>query len=272
MIARLVVAMAIVVGVTATARAQTTADGVAALVRGDDGRAAGILQPIVEDWRHRDAAAAFFLGTLYETGRGVPLDPLRACALYQMAMMDYDGVFAPAASTLVKRSILSHRSPGWNADCTAMANIGLGNRFARATFTFGDQTVEWSIGGATVTVQDRARWFPTGIMTRGAVFLPLRATELHASAAGAAMLYYVQLAWLEPVNAGWTLRWSLYQVVSGELRRAAMEEALAQFNGGGLPDLERLDLGSMVDLRVNDRGLPECTVQTLTGPRSVVLR
>ena len=79
---RLFLAVAIVTIVAATVSAQNgTADGVAALARGDYQRAVEILKPIAEDWRSEDAAAQFFMAGLYESGRGVPADPLRACAL-----------------------------------------------------------------------------------------------------------------------------------------------------------------------------------------------
>ena len=55
--------------------AQTaTADGVAALARGDYQRAVEILKPIAEDWNTEDTAAQFFMAGLYESGDGMPVD------------------------------------------------------------------------------------------------------------------------------------------------------------------------------------------------------
>ncbi len=50
----------------------TTADGVAALARGDYQLAVEILKPIAEDRRSNDPAAQFFMAGLYDSGRGVP--------------------------------------------------------------------------------------------------------------------------------------------------------------------------------------------------------
>src|SRR5688500_14908330 len=95
--ARFFIAAGLIVATTAVDQGQSgTADGVSALARGDLHAAARILQPIAENWRVNDAAAQFFMGTLYETGRGAPLDPLRACALYQLAMQD-EGPFGQQA-------------------------------------------------------------------------------------------------------------------------------------------------------------------------------
>src|SRR4026208_616683 len=73
---------AVVAGVSSQSR---TADGVAALARGDYQPATEILRAIAEDWRSQDTVAQFFLAGLYASGRGVAADPVRACALYARA-------------------------------------------------------------------------------------------------------------------------------------------------------------------------------------------
>ena len=73
---RLFLTAAIIITVVRCVSAQTgTADGVAALARGDYQRAAEILKPIAEDWLSNDTAAQFFMAGLYQTGRGVPGGP-----------------------------------------------------------------------------------------------------------------------------------------------------------------------------------------------------
>jgi TPR repeat protein len=85
---------ALVAAATRGVSGQTaTGDGVAALARGDYQHAAEILKPIAEDWRSNDPAAQFFMAGLYETGRGVDPDPLRACALFARASDKYDNPF-----------------------------------------------------------------------------------------------------------------------------------------------------------------------------------
>ena len=61
---------------------QTTEDGIRALVRGDYEAAARVLRPLAEDEAKPDPVAQFFLATLYESGKGVPLDMGRACRLF----------------------------------------------------------------------------------------------------------------------------------------------------------------------------------------------
>ena len=88
----------VVPGVSTQSR---TADGVAALARGDYQQAVEILKPLAEDWRSQDAAAQFFMAGVYEAGHGVLVDPLRACALYLRAVGSDDDLFARQANALV---------------------------------------------------------------------------------------------------------------------------------------------------------------------------
>src|SRR4051812_26471953 len=92
--ARLILIVAIIAAAMRSAGAQaSTADGVVALSRGNYQEAVEILEPIAEDWRSQDTVAQFFMAGLYAAGRGVPADPLRACALYARAGSDSDSPF-----------------------------------------------------------------------------------------------------------------------------------------------------------------------------------
>jgi TPR repeat protein len=64
------------------ATAQTTADGVLAIVRGDYQLAAHVLRPLAEDAPQPDPMAQFFMAMLYESGDGVARNKMRACGLY----------------------------------------------------------------------------------------------------------------------------------------------------------------------------------------------
>jgi len=88
---------AVVAGVSSQSR---TADGVAALARGDYQQAIEILRPIAEDWRSQDTVAQFFLAGLYASGRGVAADPVRACALYARAGSQSERPFGRQAMPL----------------------------------------------------------------------------------------------------------------------------------------------------------------------------
>lgn len=55
-----------------------TAEGIDAFFRGEYGRAAEILTEAADTPGRPDETAAFLLATMYEDGRGVPADPVRA--------------------------------------------------------------------------------------------------------------------------------------------------------------------------------------------------
>ena len=123
--ARLFLTAGIVAFTIGSASGQTgTADGVAALARGDYQRAVEILKPLAEDWRTDDTAAQFFMAGLYQTGRGVPADPLRACALYMRATSNHNSLFGQEASMLAAKAI--GRGPEFHMDCSSSPASGSG--------------------------------------------------------------------------------------------------------------------------------------------------
>ena len=148
------------------------------------------------------------------------------------------------------------------------------NRFEPAAFEFGvEQSVEWSLGGAAVRYQGHERWFPMALtFSRGAIFLPLKQTDLRAPAVGDTPLHFVQLAVVEPSNGGWRLDWNLFQIVQGELQLVGAEQAVERFDGRDPPDVARIDLSASAGVHVNDRGVPEYTVRTASGLRSIPIR
>lgn len=81
-----------------------TADGVAAIARGDYTRAVRILKPIADAWLATDPAAEFFMAGLYDAGDGVPADALRSCALYDRAASSMTDPFGIEASRLLRAS------------------------------------------------------------------------------------------------------------------------------------------------------------------------
>lgn len=175
---RLFLAVAIVTIVAAAVSAQNgTADGVAALARGDYQRAVEILKPIAEDWRSDDTAAQFFMAGLYELGKGVPADPLRACALYARAASKHDTPFGRQASPIF--ATLIGRGQEFNDECQLLANIGFDTGFEPATFDLGPgHSVEWTLSAATVTYERRTKRTAMPLAGPGARFLPLQHTEL----------------------------------------------------------------------------------------------
>ena len=95
------VASALMIAVSPPRGQTSTADGVDAFVRGDYQRAADILKPIAELSPQPDHVAEFFMAALYETGHGVPVDAVRACALYTRASVDHSSPFGVQASAVL---------------------------------------------------------------------------------------------------------------------------------------------------------------------------
>ena len=116
--------VALIAAVVSSVSSQTgTADGVAAMARGDYQRAVEILKPIAEDWRSKDTVAQFFMAGLYESGHGVLADPLRACALYARAAFNSDSAFGRQAVPLF-RALTSGRGLEFDHQCQRLANVG----------------------------------------------------------------------------------------------------------------------------------------------------
>ena len=259
-------------GVTPGAQSRT-ADGVSAILRGDYQQAAAILQPIAEDRLRRDPTAAFFMGTLYENGRGVPMDPMRACALYQQAFFDHDSVYAPTAQLLQRRLWLAHDND-WLAECQLVANIGIDHRFRPETFTLGaGHTIEWTLMAATVTYEGRTtrtQWNGVGGVPRGVFFLPLNHVELRTPASPEP-LHFFELFWWEPSAAQWTLRGRVFEVYRGELVTVDVTQALTTATAAEPPPLAPSELETMIALRTTDEGAVEMTVGGVRPSRSVIM-
>jgi len=242
-----------------------TSDAVAAILRGDYQQAVAILQPIVEDRRQRDPTAAFFMATLYDSGRGVAMDPMRACALYQQTFFDHSSVYAPTAQLLQRRLWLA-RGNDWFAECQLLANIGIGHRFQPETFTLGaGHSVEWTLTAATVTYENRTKRTQWQASTgpRGVIFLPVRYTELRPPAP-AAPLHYFEVFWWEPAAAEWTLRGRVFEVYRDELVTVAFSDALTTSAAAEPPPLAPSDLETLMHPRLTEDGGVELA---MGGPR-----
>ncbi len=269
--ARLFPGAAIIVVAVCGVSGQTgTADGVAALARGDYQRAVEILKPIAEDWRTNDPAAQFFMAGLYETGRGVPADPLRACALYLRAAAKYENPFGREATRLIAAS--SARGPEFSEECHSLANIGFDNGFEPATFDLGPgHSVAWSLAAATVTYDGRTKRVPMPFELPGARFLPLQYTELATGRTRALTRHFIEVfVWQPSGRSGpWTLQWHVYEVVRDEpIRIDVSDEPLATVAGDAPPSQESFDVREYAVLRVDDEGNAEWAVLKEPRPRT----
>jgi hypothetical protein len=92
---------------------QLVSPGVTAFLAGDYDTAARLLTPLAERNATPDPVAQFFLATLYDSGRGVPRNPLRACGLY-LAASTVSNPIAPQAgeiAAILKEPFFKARGP-----------------------------------------------------------------------------------------------------------------------------------------------------------------
>ncbi len=266
---RVVVSLAIIIVCGAAGSGQSrTADGVAALARGDYQRAVEILRPIAEDWRSQDAAAQFFMAGLYSNGRGVPADPLRACALYALAGSKGETPFGRQATPLF--AAFMSRGPEFNEDCQRLASVGLNNGFEPVTFQLGPgHSVEWTLAGATVTYGGRSKREPMVFAEPGARFLPLQYTEHATGATRTEARHFIEaFVWLPtpPTVNGWNLQWHLFEVIRDEINRIDTPDPLITLEKGAPPPRDTFDVREYATVRVDDEGNAEWAV--LKGPHA----
>jgi len=269
---RLFLAVATVTIIASAVSAQNgTADGVAALARGDYQRAVEILKPIAEDWRSDDTAAQFFMAGLYEHGKGVPADPLRACALYARAASKYDTPFGRQANPIF--ATLIGRGQQFNDECQLLANIGFDTGFEPATFDLGPgHSVEWTLSAATVTYEGRTKRTAMPLAGPGARFLPLEHTELSTGPTRSLTRHFIEVfVWYPKERTGpWNLQWHLFEIVRDEIIRIDTPEPLLEVPGDAPPARDGFDVHEYATVRVDDAGNAEWAV--LKGLRAATGR
>ena len=249
-----------------------TADGVVALARGDYQRAADILKPIAEDWRTADSAAQFFVAGLYETGQGVPADPLRACALYLRAASNQNQPFGREAEALFMR--YSARGPDFFDRCQRLASTRFDNGFEPATFDLGPgHFVEWTQPAVTVTYDGKSRRDegPGALAAMpGSRFLPARHTELNTGPMRSLTRHFVdEFVWLPKTKAGpWTLHWMVFEVIRDHIIRIDTPESIVTVEGPDAPSRETFDVRGVAELRVDEQGNAEWAVLKGDRPES----
>ena len=251
----------ITAAVRSSAGQTTTADGVAALARGDYQLAVEILRPIAEDRRSNDTAAQFFMAGLYDSGRGVPADPLRACALYQRAGSEFDRPFGWPASALVAAA--ARRGREFDQECQRLAVTGFDNGFEPVIFDLGPgHFVQWTLAAASVTYDGRTTRHDMAFAQPGARFLPVQHTELATGPARALTRHFTELfMWYPSGTSGpWKLHWYIFEVVRDEIILIDTPEALITVAGEAPPSRAAFDVRDYAVLRVNDSDQAEWAV------------
>lgn len=247
-----------------------TADGVAALARGDYQHAVEILKPIAEDWRSDDTAAQFFMAGLYEAGHGVPVDPVRACALYMRAMSASDKPFGRVAARLLPALIM--RGDDFNEECQLLANIGFEHGFEPVTFDLGPgHFVEWKLTAATLTHRDSTKRVAMPIpLVPGARFLPLQHTELAAGPTRSLIRHFIEVFVWQPLglSGSWHLQWQVFEVVRDEMIGIDTPTPVAIVEGDAPPSAKSFNVRKYAVLRVDDEGNAEWAVLSGSHPRT----
>lgn len=266
----LLIVAIITIPITGASTQSRTADGVAALARGDYQQAVEILKPLAEDWRSQDAAAQFFMATLYEAGHGVPVDPLRACALYRRAGNSED-LFARQANALV-RPLLA-RDKEFNKHCEQLAYFGFDSGFEPVIFDLGPgHFVEWTFDDASVTYDGRTKINAIVLGQSGSRFLPLQHTELATGATRSLSRDFIEaFVWSPDVKSGrwsgqWNLAWSVFEIVRDEMILIDVPDSLITVDGDAPPSRDTFDIREYAALRVDDEGNAEWAV--LKGPHA----
>jgi hypothetical protein len=253
----------------------STADGVDAFVRGDYQRAVEILQPLAESWPSRDHVAEFLMATLYESGHGVPADPLRACALYVRASLDSASPIGPQAMALM-RSFHRSLSAEQFQTCVRMANTGFDHGFQPATFTLEQgHWITIDLEGATISYEGKEKRTALGLARNGVRFLPVEHSELTAGPALSTRRHFIEFfIWLpsQPNLTGqtWTLMWRVFEVVRNDLV-GVTSAPLLTVSAAQPPTDSSIDVHEMARVRVNEQGHVEWAVLKGPNQRSEVI-
>jgi hypothetical protein len=263
---RLCLAIFLLVGtLPRPAEAQTSVeDGVRAFVRGDYASAARILSPLAEASTEPDATAQFFMGMLYDAGKGVPRDEMRACTLFAAA--------AKPSNPFMQQA---------SAVAAMMQQMGAGSALCGRPPAIGPKPTSFLLGpdySLDVTpyqfvVHYHGADNSTPIATLpGAVSLPVRYTPLDVTRPAAMRRHFVQqfMWWQEPRDAStWLLGWLLGEIVDGAYVPILGERNVASTTDARPP--ATTDLDNFARVRVNANGEAEWQILGGPNPRNGVM-
>ncbi len=233
------------------------------MLGGDYAAAVRILKPLADNAARPDPVAQFFLAILYDTGHGVPPDPLRACGLF-LAASD-------------KAHPFSHQSAAF---ATAMREqLGEGARFCAADTWQGGAPLSFSLGpdhrvvfadtSITVTHAGKEQRM-MHMLPPGAMALPIQHTPLTVTRPAAMRRDFFQWFYWIPDRAlkpsSWRLGWILSEVASDTWIGLAGEDGLLVVQGSTRPGLE--DVSKLVRVQVNAQGEAEFAIVGGPSPRT----
>jgi hypothetical protein len=247
----------------------TTADGIQALTRGDYATAARILRPLAEDAAQPDPLALFFMATLYESGRGVALNPIRACGLYLRAATSKNPLLS---QSLVLAQLIHRDLPPVRDLCAAASSYAWQDPPARS-FTLGQD--HWARLGREGFVVGYKGAQETAAITMGGpgwAYVLIRHTPLDVSRPVAMRRHFIEFFfWLPHTDSDpleWDLRWMVFEVVGTDPLAVPAGSILANIVAAQPPASAPVD--DLVRIRVNADGEAEWA-RSGPNPRSGVI-
>jgi hypothetical protein len=203
---------------TVVSAQSSTADGVQAIVRGDYAAAVRILTPLAEDFGEPDPLAQFFLATIYDSGRGAPVDQIRACGLFLRAAVGGNPLANQSRSLAAKTQEMSALM---STMCVEASAWPWGTPVPTRVTLAVDHWVVFDASGATVGYQGQERRAPLRLGGPGYVYLPLRHTALQVTAPAEMRRDFIELFNWHPMDHSdtptWALGWMLYEVVDADV-------------------------------------------------------
>ena len=245
----------------------STVDGVQAIVRGDYPAAVRILTPLAEDFGKPDPLAQFFLATIFDSGRGAPIDRIRSCGLYLRAAVPSNPLASQSRTLAAKTQELS---ASMSTMCAAASVWPWGAPIPTRVTLATDYWIVIDPSGATVGHQGQERRTPLGLGGPGHVSLPVRHTALHVSAPADTRRDFIELFDWHPMDHSdtptWALGWMLFEVVGIDFVPITGDASLTTVVASRPP--ATLDLETLVRVRVNAQGEAEWAVLSGPNPRS----
>ena len=263
---------------SATQPQTPTGEGVEAFVRGDYQRAAEILRPMADSIAlPYDSVAGFFMASMYDSGRGIEADAMRACALYvrASAILPIPPPAAPfvTAAEAMRSTIWQSMSKETLEQCRLTAVVGFEHRFEPITFVLEpNHWIAFALNGVTITYRGRDTVASRGLMSPGNVYLPIRHTALHVGPTHSIRRDFIEVAaWTSGAGAQqWTLAWHLFEVVRNELISVAIQWPVT-VSSSEPPAAGSFDLADIVHLRVTDTGRAEWVLSGGSMARSEMI-
>jgi hypothetical protein len=254
-------------------RAQSsTADGVAALLRGNYETAVRIFRPLADEaGPHPDPLAQYFLGMLYDTGQGVAGNQFLACELYLRAVKPENPFMAQSSAAaefirtslgpLGARACSSDPAERWGTPPYASFSLGPGHSLVI------DET------GATITYEGAQFHAVMKLGGPGFVGLPIRYTPVDVSRPAQARRHFIQLFSWSPTRpfdqSEWGLSWYVGEVVGPNLV-PVMNETKLVIVAASLPPTS-FDADSAAAVSVNANGEAEWIIREGPNPRSGIV-